>query len=320
MPRSHMHFRQVSHLQDVYAATISWVASCKKISVNRKGRRNGTKVGMLTGHLSQLTERRLVYWGLGGETELLKNVPLPRPRIPSGMLHLSLDCARCIRVAENSKSENPSYRWDRVPLPFREWLELRGKNSSHFLQSGTAQDKVSVQALEQWKVLFCPQEEHPRENAEQLLVYPPPGLQTQGGTSAEGAFECGGSVACPFWRTDPSRAEDGRSVQQPGEARQPQSTGETGPPHILNLGNAPYDRGGRSSGSSFDGPAAHPREDTGGTPAEGSQLAGPASSCEGMNKSLDSLLQVVRFVENCVGQLERRMTHVLDECAALRRQ
>ena len=109
-------------------------------------------------------------------------------------------------------------------------------------------------------------------------------------------------------------------MRQPGEARQPQGTGETGQSHILNLGNAPCDRGGRSSGSSFDGPAAHPREDTGGTPAEGSQPAGPASSCEGMDKSLDSLLQVVRSVENCVGQLERRMTHVLDECAALRRQ
>jgi hypothetical protein len=113
---------------------------------------------------------------------------LPRPRIPSGILHLSLDCARCIRVAENSKFENPSYRWDRVPLLFRAWLELRGKNSSHFQQFGTAEDKVSVRALDQWKDLAFPNDERPRENVEQLLVYPPPGFQTQGNTSAEGTF------------------------------------------------------------------------------------------------------------------------------------
>ena len=106
----------------------------------------------------------------------------------------------------------------------------------------------------------------------------------------------------------------------PRRTRQTKGTARFCITHILNLGNVPYDRGGRGSGSSFDGPAAHPREDTGGTPAEGSQLAGPASSCEGMTKSLDSLLQVVRFVDNCVGQLERRLTHVLGECAALPRQ
>jgi hypothetical protein len=89
----------------------------------------------------------------------LKDVPLPCLPISNGMLSLSLDCARCIRVAENSQGEAPSWPWDRVLVPFRGWLELRGKNSSHFQQTGTAEDEVSHWAFEEWKALTLPGDE-----------------------------------------------------------------------------------------------------------------------------------------------------------------
>ena len=159
MPRSHMHFRQVSHLHQVYAETISWVAASQILSLRNRKRLNGKKAGTLAVLLGQLTERRLLYWGLGGEDITMEDVPLPCLPISNGMLSLSLDCARCIRVAENSQGEAPSWPWDRVPVPFRGWLELRGKNSSHFQQTGTAEDEVSHGAFEEWKALTLPGDE-----------------------------------------------------------------------------------------------------------------------------------------------------------------
>ena len=67
MPRSHMYFRQVSHLHKVYAETISWVAASKNLSMRNRKRLNGKKTGTLAVLLGQLTERRLLYRGLGGE-------------------------------------------------------------------------------------------------------------------------------------------------------------------------------------------------------------------------------------------------------------
>jgi hypothetical protein len=64
----------------------------KYLSVRNRKRLNGKKAGTLAVLLGQLTERRLLYWGLGGEDITLKDVPLPCLPISNGMLSLSLDC------------------------------------------------------------------------------------------------------------------------------------------------------------------------------------------------------------------------------------
>jgi hypothetical protein len=99
--------------------------------------------------LAQLTERRLVYWGLGGEIANFEKVPWPHKTESNGLLALSHACARCIRVAIGDEEGGKTWPWDNVPHPFRDWLEMRGKGKSHFLTT-VAGDQICPCALSAW--------------------------------------------------------------------------------------------------------------------------------------------------------------------------
>ena len=149
MPRSHVHFQRVSQLHAVYQSTIIWVAKETDFCLHRPGRKDGTTAGTLAGHLAQLTERRLVYWGLGGEIANFEKVPWPHKTESNGLLALSHACARCIRVATGDEEGGKTWPWDNVPHPFRDWLEMRGKGKSHFLTT-IAGDQICPRALSAW--------------------------------------------------------------------------------------------------------------------------------------------------------------------------
>ena len=127
MPRSHLHFQQVSHLHDVFKQTIDWVAKATGVNLHRAGRRDGDKSGMLTGYVSQLTERRLAYGGLAGQDVNLPDVSRRHQNKAAGVIVLSLDCARCMRVAEGDTTGECWWPWGSVPGPFRH-SGIRGRN------------------------------------------------------------------------------------------------------------------------------------------------------------------------------------------------
>ena len=351
MPRSHMHFRQISELQRAYEQTVKWVAEFHHIDLSRKGRRYGTRAGTLTGHLSQLTERRLVYWGLGGEHLNLKGVQWPRKRISHGILALSLDCARCIRVAEgNGNTNSGDFPWDRVPVPFREWLQMRGKNCSHFLHTATAEDEVSKDALSQWKDLLMPTDEAPG-TFERHLVLPAPVLQQLDETdnspdTAECihsesnvederamrgplavAFEHHGSVASSSGVGNSSRAQHGLEsscqvhhadlspVPIAQRGRNTKFTAEAFWPQIANETEARH--------IAHEGHMLHDRRGSGGSsdgpavlPSEDMQEtpvqgSHSAGSCQSMDKKLDDLLQYLKDIEKYVEKLEVQMLRIV---------
>ena len=101
MPRSHHHLQDVGLLQDTFRRTIEWVVDTA--GVNPKSR----QMPLWIGWLSTYTERRLVWWAYGGESLEMASAPWIHKNIPRGILILSLDCARCIRLASHDGQVEP---------------------------------------------------------------------------------------------------------------------------------------------------------------------------------------------------------------------
>jgi hypothetical protein len=99
-------------------------------------------------HLIQMTERRLAYWGLGGEERGLQQVPWPHATISKGLLSLSLDVARCLRAAGGDTGAS-AWTWARVPFPFREWLCDQGVGPTRFSKKDRGND-VPQDVLAEW--------------------------------------------------------------------------------------------------------------------------------------------------------------------------
>ena len=150
MPRSHLHLQEVAQLQDTFRLTVEWVV--KEVNIKpkkRAGRRGGTSTGLWAGHLALFTERRLVWWTFGGEKIDMEGVPWTHAKMSRGILTLSLDCARRVRVASGDTAGGQEWEWNRVPVPFRDWLALRGKGRFQFKQDVT-DERVSDDALKEW--------------------------------------------------------------------------------------------------------------------------------------------------------------------------
>lgn len=153
LPRSHSHAQDIARLHDAYTETVAWVVKESNMNTATRGEgRGGSRTNTWSGHLAQMVERRLTYWGLGGESENLPNVPWPRAQISKGLLILSLDCARCIRVAGGDLRRSEEWEWARVPPPFREWLVLRRVTPTFFNATGGS-EAVCKNAVSQWSRL-----------------------------------------------------------------------------------------------------------------------------------------------------------------------
>ena len=147
MPRSRHHLQDVGLLQDTFRRTIEWVVDTA--GVNPKSRQMPSWIGWL----STYTERRLVWWAYGGESLEMASAPWIHKNIPRGILILSLDCARCIRLASHDAAGGTSWAWARAPMPFREWLALRGKGKGYFTQNPLSPDTFCETALNEWSGL-----------------------------------------------------------------------------------------------------------------------------------------------------------------------
>jgi hypothetical protein len=110
-----------------------------------------SKANTWGGNLIQMTERRLAYWGLGGEERSLQQVPWPHASISEGLLSLSLDVARCLRAAGGDTGAS-AWTWARVPFPFREWLCGQGVGPTRFSEKDRGND-VPQDVLEEWSAL-----------------------------------------------------------------------------------------------------------------------------------------------------------------------
>jgi hypothetical protein len=101
--------------------------------------RTRSKKGDKCGHLIQFTERRLVYWGWGGQEfsmgsdeTSVQRVPWPRKAIEHGILQLSLDISRCVRASSKNREESKQWKWSHVPTALRHLLSEQGLNSGNF--------------------------------------------------------------------------------------------------------------------------------------------------------------------------------------------
>ena len=146
MPRSRHHLQDVGLLQDTFRRTIEWVVSTAG-GPTPKPRHMQSSIGWL----STYTERRLVWWAYGGESLEMASAPWIHKKIPRGILILSLDCARCIRLASHDAAGGTSWEWARVPMPFRNWLALHGKGKGYFMHNPLSPDTCCEIALHEWR-------------------------------------------------------------------------------------------------------------------------------------------------------------------------
>ena len=150
MPRSHLHFQQVAQLQGTFAKTIDWVLGESNCEARKKnGRRHAVRTGDLVGHLAMFTERRLVWWAHGGQALRMESVPWTHTKVEPGILRLSLDCARCIRVASGDARGAQEWEWPLVPDPFREWLQMHERGQQYFKRDAGS-GAVDEGALKEW--------------------------------------------------------------------------------------------------------------------------------------------------------------------------
>ena len=95
------------------------------------------------------TERRLVWWAHGGQALRMESVPWTHTKVEPGILRLSLDCARCIRVASGDARGAQEWGWPCVPQPFREWLQMRERGQQYFKRDAGS-GAVDEDVLKQW--------------------------------------------------------------------------------------------------------------------------------------------------------------------------
>ena len=204
---------------------------------------------------------------MGGQDVKLPGVPLPHKNMARGVIVLSLDCARCIRVAEGDTTGECCWPWGRVPGPFREWLQLRGKRHTNFKCTEAAEDVISADALEEWKLFDT---EKATGKSELHLALPVPGSEEQAETgncpdvsewtdtleSREGEPPVGsrGSVALSSEIADSSMTQDGQALQ-------PHSFNERETMNIVQEVHLQHDH--RGGAGSSDGPGVAPRSNPG---------------------------------------------------------
>jgi hypothetical protein len=158
MPRGRLHAQHVVEIHQLYEATINYVykttprkqpdsSQCR----NKRYKYDGTPdkrqktIRSWSYHLAEMTERRLSYWGLGGENVEMDRVVWSRASVFSSILILSLDCARCIRAA-GGDLRTSYWRWSRVPPAWRTWLSLKGVSASAF----RAGNRTDLPPFDEW--------------------------------------------------------------------------------------------------------------------------------------------------------------------------
>ena len=103
-------------------------------------------------HLWAAVKERHMHWGWGGENFLSVYV-LPHAQYTSGVLQLSLDIVRCIRLVTQGGSSHstntvaaPFMEWLRVPAPFQDWPaeSMQGSLTAHdFIQSNNIEEVMN---------------------------------------------------------------------------------------------------------------------------------------------------------------------------------
>jgi hypothetical protein len=236
-------------------------------------------------------------------------------------------------VVEGDAKGRLDWPWDRVPEPFRDWVEMKNKGKSHFKPVNARTDEVSPEALDQWQALRD-MKNAPGNRPELELVLPVPysTAQEEAGncthmegctlgqdlpdestveslvTTAEVAVERDGNLGLSSEMVDSSRKQDVRERSLPsaqagmmqcetGEGKfEAQLARQTLPPQVVNET--------QTTPVTNEGHVPHGHLG----PAGSSDGPGIFSRREGnQDPRMDIVLQYLRAFDNCLAQMEGKL-------------